>query len=54
MGALLLRRTRPAVVDLTHWHARPDAKQLRADQQFFEAAGRAGTAHAIALGGGHG
>jgi type IV secretory pathway TraG/TraD family ATPase VirD4 len=54
MGALLLRRTRPAVVDLTHWHSRSDAKQLRADQQAFEAAGQADAIHTFPRGGGHG
>ena len=38
LGTLLLRRTKPAVVDLTHWHQRDDAAQLRADQQAFDTA----------------
>jgi type IV secretory pathway TraG/TraD family ATPase VirD4 len=41
LGALLLRRTKPAIVDLTRWHARPDAAQLRADQAEFDAAAAA-------------
>ncbi len=38
LGMLLLRRTKPAVVDLTHWHQREDAAQLSEDQQLFGAA----------------
>jgi type IV secretory pathway TraG/TraD family ATPase VirD4 len=38
LGTLLLRRTKPAVVDLTHWHQRDDAVQLRSDQQAFDTA----------------
>ena len=35
-GVLLLRQTRPAVIDLTPWTKRPDADQLRADQAAIE------------------
>jgi type IV secretion system protein VirD4 len=45
LGMLLLRRTRPAIVDLTRWDQRPDAQQLRAAQESFEAASLA--AHRI-------
>ena len=41
LGALLLRRTKPAIVDLTRWHARPDAAQLRTGQAEFDAAAAA-------------
>ncbi|OIQ85835.1 TraM recognition site of TraD and TraG [mine drainage metagenome] len=35
-GVLLLRQTRPAVIDLTPWTRRPDAVRLRADQAAVE------------------
>ena len=42
-GVLLLRHTRPAVVDLQPWPARPDAAVLAAGRRAVEAAS-AGTA----------
>lgn len=39
-GVLLLRQTRPAVIDLAAWTKRPDAPSLRADQLAVEAIGR--------------
>lgn len=39
-GVLLLRQTRPAVIDLQPWTKRPDAASLRADQLAVEAVGR--------------
>ena len=44
-GVLLLRQSRPVVIDLCGWPARPDADRLRADQQAVE------TATAAAAGG---
>ena len=35
-GVLLLRQTRPAVIDLTPWTRRPDAARLRTDQAAVE------------------
>lgn len=40
-GVLLLRQTRPVVIDLTPWTARPNATSLRADQAVLEASTRA-------------
>ena len=37
-GVLLLHQSRPVVIDLCCWPARPDAARLRADQQAVEAA----------------
>ncbi|GGC14580.1 hypothetical protein GCM10010972_29870 [Cellulomonas carbonis] len=37
-GVLLLRHSRPVVIDLTAWNARRDATALRADQKRVEAA----------------
>lgn len=39
-GVLLLRHTRPVVIDLEPWTARRDAAALRADQQAVEGAAR--------------
>ncbi|GEN78996.1 type IV secretory system conjugative DNA transfer family protein [Actinotalea fermentans] len=39
-GVLLLRHTRPVVIDLAPWTARRDAAALRADQKAVEAAAR--------------
>jgi len=49
LGTLLLRRTKPAVVDLTHWHQRDDATQLRADQHAFDTASQHAARAAAAL-----
>ena len=38
LAALLLRRIKPAIVDLTRWHRRSDAPQLREAQQAFDTA----------------
>ena len=43
LGALLLRRTKPAVVDLSHWQERDDATQLRCDQRALEIASQEAT-----------
>lgn len=43
-GVLLLRQTRPTVIDLTPWTVRPDATALRADQKIVEQATATGTA----------
>ena len=43
-GVLLLRQTRPTVIDLGPWTARRDAATLRADQKAVELATATGTA----------
>ncbi|GAA3819305.1 type IV secretory system conjugative DNA transfer family protein [Cellulomonas soli] len=43
-GVLLLRQTRPTVIDLTPWTGRHDAATLRADQQAVEHATATGAA----------
>lgn len=43
-GVLLLRQTRPTVIDLAPWTARPDAAALTADQKAVEHATATGTA----------
>ena len=42
-GVLLLRHTRPAVIDLQPWPARPDAPSLIADRERIEEQTRAST-----------
>jgi hypothetical protein len=42
-GVLLLRQTKPAVIDLHPWTARRDATVLRADQAVVEHATATGT-----------
>ena len=37
-GVLLLRQTKPAVIDLTPWPSRPDARELVAGQKAVEMA----------------
>ena len=49
-AVLLLRHTRPAVIDLAPWNARPDAARLRAGQQAIESATSGGhTPAAVAI-----
>lgn len=43
-GVLLLRQTKPTVIDLAAWTARRDATELRTDQQAVEHATATGTA----------
>jgi len=47
MGVLLLRQSRPVVIDLCGWPARPDADRLRADQRAVEAATAAAAGGAV-------
>jgi type IV secretory pathway TraG/TraD family ATPase VirD4 len=46
-GVLLLRQSRPVVIDLCGWLARPDADRLRTDQQAIEAATAAAAGGAV-------
>ncbi len=48
LAALLLRRTKPAIVDLTAWQQRRDAAQLREAQQAFDTASQDAARAAVA------
>jgi type IV secretion system protein VirD4 len=45
LGTLLLRRGKPAVVDLMHWRDRNDGEHLRDSQRQFETAGQDAARH---------